>query len=92
MDISNLIKEAKPLYFKRKRRRRMIKGVITGLTACLFLGVFMMPKMQPASFQQTNEFYAFLYDDDLYNQKMQLLTQIDTYLPMDEYEEIAVLL
>lgn len=39
-DISQLIKEAKPLYFARKKRRRQIKTSLAVLTVVLGLGWF----------------------------------------------------
>ena len=84
MDISNLIKEAKPLYFKRKRRRRMIKNISVGVVSCLMMGVFMMQSLTPTVTNQ--DFYTYLYDDEVYNQDFYLLTEADMLLPMDEYE------
>ena len=84
MDISNLIKEAKPLYFKRKRRRRMIKNISVGVVSCLMIGVFMMQSPTPTAINQ--DFYTYLYDDEVYNQDFYLLTAADMLLPMDEYE------
>ena len=84
MDISNLIKEAKPLYFKRKRRRRMIKNISVGVVSCLMLGVFMMQSPTPTVTNQ--DFYTYLYDEEAYNQDFYLLTEADMLLPRDEYE------
>jgi hypothetical protein len=84
MDISNLIKEAKPLYFKRKRRRRMIKNISVGVVSCLMMGVFMMQNPTPTVTNQ--DFYTYLYDEEAYNQDFYLLTEADMLLPMDEYE------
>ena len=84
MDISNLIKEAKPLYFKRKRRRRMIKNISVGVVSCLMMGVFMMQSL--TSVVTNQDFYTYLYDDEVYNQDFYLLTEADMLLPMDEYE------
>lgn len=92
MDISELIKEAKPLYFKRKKRRRLIKQIATGMTACLFLGVFMMQEPSIPTSSSVNDLYAFLYNDEVFDSQFNMLTALDTSLPMDEYEEIAVLL
>lgn len=84
MDISNLIKEAKPLYFKRKRQRQMIKNISVGVASCLLLGVFML--QMPTRNIANQEFYTYLYDDEVYNQDFYLLTEAETLLPMDEYE------
>ncbi len=84
MDISNLIKEAKPLYFKRKRRRQMIKNISVGVVSCLMMGVFMMQSL--TSVVTNQDFYTYLYDDEVYNQDFYLLTEADMLLPMDEYE------
>ena len=84
MDISNLIKEAKPLYFKRKRRRRMIKNISVGAVSCLMLGVFVLHSPMPTITNQ--DFYTYLYNDEVYNQDFYLLTEADMLLPMDEYE------
>ena len=39
-DISELLKEAKPLYFQRKRRRNQIKTMVAVLVCVLGLGYF----------------------------------------------------
>ena len=39
-NISNLIQEAKPLYFTRKRRRKQIKTTLCSLVLLIGLGMF----------------------------------------------------
>jgi len=46
-DISALIKEAKPLYFARKRRNNLIKSSLAMLVGAVMLGYF-YPQPQPA--------------------------------------------
>ncbi len=83
MDISSLIQEAKPLYFKRKRQRKMIKSTLVGVTSCLLLGVIMTNGVMNTN--GNSDFYTYLYDDTTYNQEFALLNEGDTLLPMDEY-------
>ncbi len=83
MDISSLIQEAKPLYFKRKRQRKMIKSTLVGVTSCLLLGVIMTNGVMNTN--GNSDFYVYLYDDTFYNQEFALLDEEDTLLPMDEY-------
>ncbi len=66
-DISTLLQEAKPLYFKRKKRRRQLK-IAAGVVGCLMVGVLVAgaPKLRPMSTNDFDMFYAYLYDDTAY--------------------------
>ncbi len=66
-DISTLLQEAKPLYFKRKKWRRQLK-IISGVVGCLMIGVLVVgaPKLRPMSTSDFDTFYAYLYDDTAY--------------------------
>ena len=46
-DISMLIKEAKPLYYKRKKQRQLIKNISVGVSMSLLLGVLAMNQIAP---------------------------------------------
>lgn len=81
-DISTLLKEAKPLYFKRKKQRKQIKTVV-GFIGCLVLGLVLIGKPYQVSHSVSNldGLYSFLYDDVSYQQ---LFTEVDTVL-VDEF-------
>ncbi len=68
-DISTLLQEAKPLYFKRKKRRRQIKTV-AGVAACMMIGILLagLPHPMPDSSNNFDAFYAYLYDDTAYDE------------------------
>ena len=81
-DISDLIKEAKPLYHARKRRNNIIKSSLAGV-ACLFLVFVNMPNYQVS--------------DDLYNPYVDFGYEVEgeTYveslgLPVDDYGLLLV--
>lgn len=40
-NISNLLKEAKPMYFARKRRNNIIKTTLSMLVCVVMLGIYM---------------------------------------------------
>lgn len=55
-DISSLIKEAKPLYFARKRRNKIVKSSLVGV-ALLWVGIFAYtPKSTPYTYYWDTEF------------------------------------
>lgn len=66
-DISKLIQEAKPLYFKRKRRRLKLK-IAAGMAGCLTIAFLLtgMPSRVNPSSTNIEEFYTYLYDDTSY--------------------------
>ena len=81
-DISDLIKEAKPLYHKRKKQRRIIKSALAGV-ACLFLVFVNMPN--------------YRISDDFYNPYVDFGYEIegasyveDLGLPVDDYGLLLV--
>ena len=81
-DISDLIKEAKPLYHKRKRRNKIITSCLTGM-ACLFLILVNIPK-QSTSDDFYNPYFDYGYDE---NQN----TYVENFgLPVDDYGFILV--
>lgn len=80
-NISDLIQEAKPLYFKRKRRRNAIKTSIAA--SCLGLLIF-------ASLPQSNSDYL-INEWDLGDKEWQTYSMIeDLGLPVDEYGLLKV--
>lgn len=90
-DISLLLKEAKPLYLKRKKRRRMITNVAVGVTMCSLLTGLMFHQITPTVYQTgLNELYVCLYDNQSYESATQLMSQEDDFFPVDEYGLILV--
>lgn len=80
-EISKLLKEAKPLYFSRKKRRNRIK---TGL--CMLVGVIMMSLSLP---QKTP--YADTGEWIDYEQYVSQVSPIEEMgLPVDEYGFLMV--
>ncbi len=80
-DISLLLKEAKPLYFVRKRRRRVMKSVAAMLVCVLMAGWL------------TPENYVYEYQDEwsseIYLTENGSIIE-DMGLPVDEYGLLAV--
>ncbi len=70
-NISELIQEAKPLYFKRKRRRFKLK-LTAGMAGCLAVAFLLTGISSRINQSSTNmdEFYAYLYDDTSYQTLM----------------------
>lgn len=90
-DISMLLKEAKPLYMKRKKRRAIIKNAAVGLTMCsLLLGVGVQNFSSTNSLDQLNDLYVALYDDEVFETKYQLFAQDGEIYPVDEFGLIWV--
>ena len=81
-DISDLIKEAKPLYHKRKKQRRIIKSALAGV-ACLFLVFVNMP-----NYQTDDVFYnPYVY----YTDDADEVTYVEGMgLPVDDYGLLLV--
>lgn len=50
-DISQLIKEAKPLYFARKRRNNRIKATLAMLVCTAMIGLFVSKNQAPFEYQ-----------------------------------------
>lgn len=86
-DISQLLKEARPLYFKRKRQRRIIKNAsVGGVCLGLLLAIFPMN-----TYKMQSDIYSYLYDDVLYESSyMTELETQDSFYPIDEYGLIQV--
>ena len=81
-DISDLLKEAKPLYYARKRRNNIIKSSFVGV-ACLFLAVFNYPKQQMSnSFCYFDLGLAYETSDETFIESMGL--------PVDDYGLLLV--
>ncbi len=83
-DISELLKEAKPLYFERKRRRNQIKA-----TLAMLVCVVMMSSLWP----QKYESYTFLPDAEFESKVAQIENGSvieDLGLPVDEYGLLVV--
>lgn len=86
-DISHLLKEARPLYFKRKRQRKIIKNVTVG-GVCFSLLVALMPMN---TYKMQSDIYGYLYDDALYETAFAFeLENQDSFYPLDEYGLIQV--
>ncbi len=69
-DISSLIREAKPLYMKRKKRRRQLKTATAFICCVLFANVaFMSWNIQPAiNDSSLDGLYAYLYDNETFEE------------------------
>ena len=81
-DISDLIKEAKPLYHKRKKQRRIVKSALAGV-ACLFLVFVNMP-----NYQMNDNFYNPYVD---YGYEIDDVTYVEEIgLPVDDYGLLLV--
>ena len=79
-DISDLIKEAKPLYHKRKRQRRIVKSALVGM-ACLFLVFVSMP-----NYNMSDDIYSPYFDYEEYQE-----TYVEGLgLPVDDYGLLLV--
>lgn len=80
-DISDLIKEAKPLYFKRKRRNRIIK---TSLPVFAVAALFFAFSPQPSD-------YSYSQYWDLGENEFQQTSVIEEMgLPTDDYGLLKV--
>lgn len=90
-NISKLIQEAKPLYFKRKKRRRHIKAASAVLGCFLVAQAFMMPFNNHKSIDLEG-LYTYLYDNEAFEQSFAFFANsMENNLLMDEYGLMAVL-
>ena len=84
-DISLLIKEAKPLYFARKRQKKQILALSTMFACVLFVSPFFM--------QSANT--GYIYDFDGMTEEINLTQNgsiiEDMGLPVDEYGLLKVI-
>lgn len=80
-NISSLIKEAKPLYFARKRRRNIVKS--TSVLLCLLLVGF-------AAYSPTkSEIYSYYWDSEFsVSDNISVIEEMG--LPTDEYGLLLV--
>lgn len=83
-DISMLIREAKPLYFARKRRNNVIKTTLAMLICIVCIGSFYS---KPDSYSYS---YGMYYDyiETLYSDNGSVIE--DMGLPTDEYGLLMV--
>lgn len=81
-DISDLIKEAKPLYFKRKRRNRIVKIGGSALVGVLLLFAF-IPQSDTYS-------YGDFWDLGETTEYQQVSIIEDMGLPVDDYGLLKV--
>lgn len=92
-DISTLLQEAKPLYFKRKKRRKQIK-VVSSICACvLFVNLIigMNYHSQETYNAELDTFYAYLYETtNVYDETDGYVDNEDSVFPTDEYGLITV--
>ena len=75
-DISALIREAKPLYFARKRRRNIIKSSLA-VVAALWIGIAAYNPVQPN--------YSFYWDSGYFSVESSVSVIEEMGLPTDEY-------
>lgn len=81
-DISDLIKEAKPMYFSRKRRRKAIKAGLATIVCLLAFTWF-----NPYSYNSYNE-YDYWASEIAYIENGSVVS--DMGLPVDEYGLLMV--
>ncbi len=74
-EISKLIQEAKPLYFARKKRRRILTSVSVAMCCCLFVFA--------ATVKQSTPIYDF-WEQEVYSASNGSIIE-DMGLPVDEY-------
>lgn len=92
-DISTLLKEAKPLYFTRKKRRRQMRAAGFGC-ACLLAAYLMVPFGQSNKYvPEMESLYAYLYEPVSMDAQIGGVQKEswDSYIPIDEYGLVAVL-
>ena len=84
-DISLLIKEAKPLYFAKKRQKKQIAALSTMFACMLFISPFLL--------QSTDN--SYIYDFDGMDEEINLTQNgsiiEDMGLPTDEYGLLRVI-
>jgi len=78
-DISKLIKEAKPLYFSRKKKRKQLVGGGSVLVACL---IFALPFIKPENQLYIYEFSEIDHDINMTQNGSAIE---DMGFPTDEY-------
>lgn len=84
-DISLLIREAKPLYFARKRQKKQITAISTMFACMLFISPFFMHSHDN----------SYIYDFDGLEEELDLTQNgsviADMGLPTDEYGLLKVI-
>lgn len=90
-DISKLIQEAKPLYFKRKKRRHQMRG-IAGALGCFLIAYMTFMPFSGNYKENLDSFYAYLYDDESFEQLLADASKnMNETVLLDEYGLMAVL-
>ena len=92
-DISKLLQEAKPLYLKRKKRRKQFK-VATGILGCVLFANLMigMPRYNRINEAELDNFYGYLYGSvDEVSLIDISVSEKDSVIPTDEYGLIMVI-
>lgn len=79
-NISTLIKEAKPLYFARKRRNKIVKSSLVGI-ALLWVGIF--------AYRPQSTSYPYYWDTE-FNISDNISVIEEMGLPTDEYGLLMV--
>lgn len=83
-DISKLLKEAKPLYFVRKRRNNRLKAI-----AAMFVGVAMLGSFYPKNNEQFDSFgYYFMGSEVAVSENTSVIEEMG--LPTDDYGLLMV--
>jgi len=85
-NISKLLKEAKPLYLKRKKRNRIIKQTLLTVTVC----VFAILPFVPQSPQTPTYTYGEWLDEQIYQTAEGSVIQ-EMGLPVDDYGLLKVI-
>lgn len=87
-DISNLIKEARPLYFKRKKRRQRIK-IAAGFLGCCMAGLVAINIVTPRN-TISEEIYTAFYNDTVFEEAFALYQPEENAGFLDEYGLIKI--
>ncbi len=83
-DISNLIKEARPLYFARKKRNNRIKTALCSLVIIVMAGMF-----YPRNNDYIYDYNYYLFGTDFsWNETTSIIEEMG--LPTDDYGLLMV--
>lgn len=84
-DVSKLLKEAKPLYFTRKRRNNQIKTAL-----CMFVGVLMLGMFYSGNDSKLDAYGYFFIDNNISMSENSTSVVEEMGLPTDDYGLLMV--
>lgn len=90
-DISDILKEAKPLYFARKRRNRQILMMLPFAVCFTAAGAFYVNEDINRRAEETNALYASLYDSGRFEEMFSAVGGVieEMGLPVDNFGLLA---